>query len=67
LIHIPLFRNLFLRVLAPLGVHEHIIAKTKYVDDAYQKALNDQFDQILLFGAGYDTRALRFQGKTHRT
>ena len=67
LIHIPLFRNLLLRFLAPLGVYEYVIARTKYFDDVFKKALADQFDQILLFGAGYDTRALRLQGKTQHT
>ena len=67
LIHIPLFRNLLLRFLAPLGVYEYVIARTKYFDAVFEKALADQFDQILLFGAGYDTRALRFQGKTQHT
>lgn len=67
LIHISVFRNLLLRFLAPLGVYEYVIARTKYIDAVLEKALADRFDQILLFGAGYDTRALRFQEKAQHT
>jgi methyltransferase (TIGR00027 family) len=67
LIHISFFRNLLLRFLAPLGVYEYVIARTKYIDAVFEKALADRFDQILLFGAGYDTRALRFQEKAQHT
>lgn len=67
LIHIPLFRKFFLRLLAPRGVYEYVIARTKYIDAVFERALADRFDQILLFGAGYDTRALRFQSKARHT
>jgi methyltransferase (TIGR00027 family) len=67
LIHISLFRNLLLRLFAPLGVYEYVIARTKYIDAVFEKTLADRFDQILLFGAGYDTRALRFQDKAQQT
>lgn len=67
LIHISLFRNLLLRLIAPLGVYEYVIARTKYIDAVFEKALADRFDQILIFGAGYDTRALRFQEKAQHT
>jgi len=67
LIHIPLFRKIFLRLIAPRGVYEYVIARTKYIDAAFEKALTDRFDQILLFGAGYDTRTLRFQAKSPHT
>jgi len=67
LIHISLFRNLLVRFLAPLGVYEYVIARTKYIDAVFEKALADRFDQILIFGAGYDTRALRFQEKAQHS
>ena len=67
LIHIPLFRRLFIRILAPTGVYEYVIARTKYVDAAFEKALAERFDQILLFGAGFDTRALRFHSEVQHT
>lgn len=67
LIHIPLFRRFFVHVLAPAGVYEYVIARTKYIDTVFGKALAERFDQILLFGAGFDTRALRFQAEAQHT
>jgi methyltransferase (TIGR00027 family) len=64
LIHIPLCRKLFVRILAPRGVYEYVIARTKYVDAVFEKALVERFDQIIVFGAGFDTRALRLYCKT---
>jgi methyltransferase (TIGR00027 family) len=60
-LHISLARRLFTRLLAPDGIYEYVIARTKYIDAAFKRALEDQFDQVLIFGAGFDTRALRFQ------
>jgi O-methyltransferase involved in polyketide biosynthesis len=67
LIHIPVCRRFFVRILAPRGVYEYVIARTKYVDAAFEKALTERFDQILLFGAGFDTRALRFHSEAEHT
>ena len=67
LFHIPLFRRFFVRILAPRGIYEYVIARTKYVDSAFEKALAEGFDQILLFGAGFDTRALRFHTEAQNT
>jgi methyltransferase (TIGR00027 family) len=61
LVRLPPVRSLYRRVLAPRGVYEYVIARTKYIDAAFKKALADRFDQIVLFGAGFDTRALRFR------
>jgi methyltransferase (TIGR00027 family) len=67
LFHIPLFRKFFVRVLAPAGIYEYVIARTKYIDTAFEQVLAEGFDQILLFGAGFDTRALRFQAEAQQT
>jgi methyltransferase (TIGR00027 family) len=67
LLRVSLARNIFLRMIAPKGIYEYVIARTKYIDTVYEKALTEQFDQILIFGAGFDTRALRFQGKGQNT
>ena len=53
-------RKLFVQRVAPAGIYEYVIARTRYVDAAFKQALDEKFDQILLFGAGFDTRALRF-------
>jgi len=42
------------------GIYEYVIARTKYFDAAFTTALEQGFDQILIFGAGFDSRALRF-------
>jgi methyltransferase (TIGR00027 family) len=67
LIHIPFVGRLFLRVFAARGIYEYVIARTKYIDAVFRQALSDQFSQILLFGAGFDTRALRFQEEARQT
>jgi methyltransferase (TIGR00027 family) len=61
LLRILLIRKLFTRFIAPQGIYEYVIARTKYIDDVFEQALSKRFDQILIFGAGFDTRALRFQ------
>ena len=61
LLRISLARKLFTKVVAPKGIYEYVIARTKYIDAVFKQALLKNFDQILIFGAGFDTRALRFQ------
>jgi methyltransferase (TIGR00027 family) len=60
-LHISQARRLFTKVAAPKGIYEYVIARTKYIDAVFKQALVEQFDQVLIFGAGFDTRALRFQ------
>jgi methyltransferase (TIGR00027 family) len=67
LVHFLLFRMLYRRVFAPPGIYEYVIARTKYIDDVFKRALAEPFDQVLLFGAGFDTRALRFQSAAQQT
>ena len=42
------------------GLYEYMIARTTFFDDVFIQALNESVPQIVLLGAGYDTRALRF-------
>jgi len=51
-----LFRKLFF----PKGIYEYVIARTKYFDAVFAEVLEQCFDQIVIFGAGFDSRALRF-------
>jgi len=60
LISIPPIRRFFIKKMPAKGIYEYIIARTKYIDAVFKEALAEGFDQILLFGAGFDTRALRF-------
>lgn len=42
------------------GLHEYMIARTAYFDSKFVDALNDKVPQIVLLGAGYDSRAYRY-------
>ena len=42
------------------GTNEYIIARTAFFDKLFLNALKDQIPQIVLLGAGYDSRAYRF-------
>ncbi len=42
------------------GIHEYMIARTAYFDRVFSAALGDQIPQIVLLGAGYDSRAYRY-------
>lgn len=62
LTHLPLFRRIFTDRMGARGMYEYVIARTKYMDAAFKEALAEGFGQVLIFGAGFDTRALRFRG-----
>jgi methyltransferase (TIGR00027 family) len=64
---ISLLRRFFTRKIAPKGIYEYVVARTKYLDAVFEQALAERFDQILIFGAGFDTRALRFQDKAQNS
>ena len=63
LIQIPIARRLLSRVLGPEGIYEWVIARTKYIDDVFRQADAEGFAQVLLFGAGFDSRGVRFQSE----
>ena len=44
----------------PEGLYEYVIARTQYFDELFSKSLRRQIPQIVLLGAGYDSRAYRF-------
>jgi methyltransferase (TIGR00027 family) len=41
------------------GLYDYVIARTAFMDEQYLEALKDGVEQIVLLGAGYDTRASR--------
>jgi methyltransferase (TIGR00027 family) len=67
LLRIPSAGRLLFKAFAIKGGYEYIIARTKYIDAVFSEALSDQFAQIVLFGAGFDTRALRLQKEARQT
>ena len=55
-----------LNVFLP-GLNEYMIARTAYFDRLFVDAFHNQTSQIVLLGAGYDTRAYRFANLNHGT
>ena len=52
------FSAWFGKKLAP-GLHEHLIARTRFIDDLIEKAAATGAEQYVILGAGYDLRAHR--------
>jgi len=46
------------------GLYEYIIARTTYFDGLFANAIKDGIPQIVILGAGYDSRAYRFGSGT---
>jgi methyltransferase (TIGR00027 family) len=63
LVRIGLTRLLLRKVMGPQGVYEWVIARTKYIDEALTRACKEGFSQVLLFGAGFDSRGVRFEAE----
>jgi methyltransferase (TIGR00027 family) len=49
------------------GHHYYVIARTRYFDDALVATLADPIEQLVILGAGYDSRAFRFADRLSRT
>jgi len=45
------------------GMNEYIIARTAFFDDQLVQALKNKIPQIVILGAGYDSRPYRFAGQ----
>ncbi len=67
LFKIPSARNYFLRRIYPTGMYEYVISRTKYIDSEFRNAFKDGVEQILIFGAGFDSRGIRFGGISKNT
>jgi methyltransferase (TIGR00027 family) len=63
LFEVPFLRKWLMRKMFPTGIHEYVLARTYLFDEAFVDALDRGFSQVVLLGAGMDTRALRFQDK----
>lgn len=60
LLKIPHAEKLLRVLLGPKGVYEWVIARTKYIDTLFENAAADTFSQVIILGAGFDSRAVRF-------
>ena len=54
------------RLLALTGIYEYVVVRTKYIDSAFKENLN-KVEQVLVFGAGFDSREIRFKNEAKRT
>jgi methyltransferase (TIGR00027 family) len=44
------------------GASGELLARTRYIDDYLKACIDDGIEQLVILGAGYDTRAYRFDG-----
>lgn len=52
---------------SPKGIYEYVIARTKYVDTVLREEMEKGIDQIVILGAGFDSRAVRFDNINTKT
>jgi methyltransferase (TIGR00027 family) len=58
----PFFRKVFRKHLfGRSGVYEYVVCRTKLIDEVF-KSLSPEIRQVVILGAGFDSRAIRFQG-----
>lgn len=63
ILRVPALRRFFVSRIAPPGIYEYVLARTKLLDEHFVRALENGVPQIVVLGAGMDTRALRFAGR----
>jgi methyltransferase (TIGR00027 family) len=56
----PQTREWIKKSAMPQGLYEYIIARTAFIDDIFRNMLLENIPQIVILGAGYDSRALSF-------
>jgi methyltransferase (TIGR00027 family) len=49
------------RNLTVAGLSNLMLVRTRFIDERLERALNDGAAQVVILGAGFDTRAYRFQ------
>ena len=59
-VKMSIVRNLYKKVGSPKGIFEYIVARTKFIDSVFIENLEAGFQQIVIFGAGFDSRGIRF-------
>jgi len=46
------------------GIDNSVIARVRYFDEFVKKSINEGLEQLVILGAGYDSRAYRIEGLT---
>lgn len=67
ILNVPALRKAFMSKVAPSGIYEYVLARTKLLDETFLDGLTNRVYQIVLLGAGMDTRALRFANQNQGT
>ncbi len=67
ILNVPVLRKAFMSKVAPSGIYEYVIARTKLLDEFFLDGLANRVCQVVILGAGMDTRALRFASKNQGT
>ena len=67
ILNVAFLRKFFFTKVAPPGIYEYVLTRTKLLDELFLDALENRFAQIVLLGAGFDTRALRFSHRNRGT
>ncbi len=62
LMRTPRIRDALPAWLLPVITVGNLMCRTRYIDEALQRALEDGFDRIVILGAGGDSRAYRIPG-----
>ena len=64
LLYLPVWRNLVLslRERRMPGVLGSFLCRTRYIDDVLKKSLQGGIEQLVILGAGFDSRAYRITG-----
>ena len=45
-----------------IGLFEYIVARTRYIDDCVERCISEGMEQMIVLGAGFDSRAYRIEG-----
>jgi O-methyltransferase involved in polyketide biosynthesis len=60
ILKVSFLRKQFKKIFFNSGMYQYIIGRTEVIDDFFDKFAKD-IEQILIFGAGFDSRAIRFK------
>jgi methyltransferase (TIGR00027 family) len=66
-LHDPAAHAWVIQNLVSPQLYAYFVARTAYIDAIFARALQRRVPQIVLLGAGYDTRAYRFAGRLQGT
>lgn len=63
MIRYPISRSVLKKALFKIpGIYEYIILRTKYIDEIFN-SFTENMEQVLILGAGFDSRAIRFKSQ----